>query len=141
MAANAIDVKAAIVSLIKGLPEATAEKWDTDWGYTKTPERTWVYVGEVNWDESHWVTNRTREELFKVKVAISVKRRLKTPEECEREVLRIASLIEMAVKADISLGVDAVKASDFTPRRMDSWPVDEFCEAQYEADIFVTARF
>lgn len=138
---NAIDVKAAIVALIKGLPEATAEKWDTDWGFSKTPDRTWIYCGAVDWDSSEWVTNRSREEIFRVKTVVNIKRRRSTPEQAEREATRIASLIEAAVKASPNFGDGAVVTSSFMPRKLDSFPADDFCEAQFEADISVTARF
>lgn len=138
---HAIDVKDSIVTLIRGLPEATAEKWDTDWGFARSPERTWVYCGEIEWESSQWVTNRSREEVFRAKVVFNVKRRRATPEDAEREVVRIAGLVESAVKATPNFGDGAVITSSFAPQRMDSWPADEFVEAQLEAHVRVVARF
>lgn len=138
---NAVDVKANLVTLIHGLPEADAEKWDIDWGFARTPERTWVYCGEIQWSDSTWVTNRSRQEIFTIKVVVNVKRRRATPEDVEREVTRIASLIEAAVKVNPNLGDAAVVTSGWVPQKMDSWPSDEFAEAQFEADVSVTARF
>lgn len=137
----ALDYKAALVAAIRDLPEAFTEKWDVDWGFSKNPERTWVYVGRVTWDTSTWATNRSRQETFKVQVAVNVRRRRMTPEKAERECLRIAGLIEAAVKANPQLGIGQVVSTDFTPTKADSFPGDDATEAQFEAEVWVTARF
>lgn len=138
---NAIDVKAQILAMIRDIPEAEAEDWDIDWGFSKSPERTWVYCGEINWDSSEWATNRSREEVFNVRVVVNIKRRRGTPEDLEREVVRIGALIEAGVKAAPQFGMGEVVTSGFIPRKMDSMPADEYGEAQLEADIRVVARF
>lgn len=138
---NALDCKSNIVSMIRGIPEATSEKWDIDWGFARTPERVWVYCGEVSWDESAWVTNRQREETFRVRVVVNIKRRRGTPEDAERDAMRVAGLVEGLVKTTPNLNDSAITLAEWVPKRMDCWPSDEFTEAQIEADIRVTARF
>lgn len=137
----ALDCKASLLGLIRGIPEATAEKWDIDWGFARTPERTWVYVGEVNWEASEWATNRGRTEQFTVKTVVNIKRRRGTPEDAEREAIRIVSLIESVVKQTPGLNVAGVISSDWIPKQLDSWPSDEFTEAQIECALRVSARF
>lgn len=138
---NAIECKAHIRDLIKSIPEATSEKWDVDWGFARTPERLWVYCGEIAWDESRWVTNRSREETFRVRIVVNLKRRRSTPEDAERDAIRIAGLIEGLIKTTPNLNDSAITLAEWVPRRLDCWPSDEFIEAQVEADIRVTARF
>lgn len=137
---NGLAAKGAVRDLITGLPEATSEKWHVTWGYHKAPERTWVYLGDVEYASSEWATNNQREEQFTVQGVINVKRRRGGPEETEHEVSRIAALIENAIDATRNLGLPAVVTCAFVPKRMGSYPSDEMCEAQLDFDVRVTAR-
>lgn len=138
---HAFAVKASVVALIKALPAAVTEKWDIDHGFSKSPERTWVYCGQITWESSEWVTNRSREEDFKVQLVINLKRRRSTPAAVEAECARIAGLIEAMVKANPNLGNASVITSGFEPKRLDAFPADDFVEGQYEAEIRAVARF
>lgn len=137
MAGNALDVKASVVTLVAALNPA----WDTSWGFKRSPDKTYVYIGEVQWEQSRWVTNRSLEESFNIKVVINHKTRRGTAESVERFALDVSEQIQAAVKANPNLGNAAVVTSVYRPRRADSWPSDDFVEAQVEGEINVTARF
>ena len=138
---TAYAVKAALFAAIRSLPEAAAEAWDIDFGFSKNPERTWVYCGGIDWESSEWVTNRTREEVYTITAVVNVKRRRATPADAEGEAVRIMGLIESYVNANNRLGVFGVELAELVPKKLDSMPSDDFCEAQFEASVRVTARF
>ena len=142
MGSNALAAKAAIRDIIAAIPAKTAEDWQLTWSYTKNLERTWVYVGKIVWDTSDWVSNRSREERFNVEVSVNLKRRRMTPEETEVEAGRIGALIEDAIKADpgLGIGLPLIVNSSVIPKRLDSWPADEMCEAQLDIDVQVIGR-
>lgn len=140
MATNALDVKAALRDLVKTQPELSG--YQITWGYpTRGPERRWVFVGEVLWDDSQWATLRSREETFNVSVVINCQLSAGTSEEVEREVQRMAAGIENGLKANPSLGVSSVVTSDFVPKKLASFPTDGAYEGQLECVLRVKARF
>lgn len=136
-ASNALDVKEAIFTQLK----AIGTDWDVTWGYTKSPGKTFVYLGQIEWESSEWVTNRSRREIFNVKVVMDFRRARGNPEKVEREVMAMGREIEEWVTNSPNLGIPSVIACGFVPKRMDSFPSDQDAEAQFEADIRVTARF
>lgn len=140
-ATTAPDVKRAILALIQALPDA--ETWDIDWGFQRNPERSWIMLGAIEWQSSEWVTNRTREEDYSITLVVNLKRRKATTEETETEAIDVMQAIEaqLHINANASLGVFGVTMAELVPKKLDSWPADEFCEAQFEATVHITARF
>lgn len=139
MSTNAFAVKAALRGMIKGLPALAG--YQVTWGYpTRNPERRWVFVGEVQWPDSQWVTNRSREEVFEVSVIVNCQLSGATSEEVEMELQRMAAGIEDGMKANPNLGIQSVVTSDFVPKKLTSFPSDQVYEGQFEAVVRVKAR-
>jgi hypothetical protein len=136
---NAFAAKAALRDMIKGLPALA--KYQVTYGYpTRDPERRWVFVGEVDWPESQWVTNRSREEVFEISVILNAQISGATSEEVEGELQRMAEGIEDGMKANPSLGLQTVVSSDFVPKKVTSFPSDQVYEGQFESVVRVKAR-
>jgi hypothetical protein len=99
-----------------------------------------VFVGEVHWPDSQWVTNRSREEVFEVSVIVNCQLSGATSEEVEGELQRMAAGIEDGMKAVPNLGIPSVVVTDFVPRKLSSFPSDQVYEGQFEAVVRVKAR-
>ena len=139
MATNAYAAKAALRDLIKARPELAG--YQITWGYpTRTPERRWIFVGEVHWEENQWINNRTREEVFTISTVINCQLSGGTSEEVELELQRMAEGIEDALKANPTLGIQGIVYSDFAPNKLTSFPSDQAYEGQLEAVLRVKAR-
>ncbi|WP_326827364.1 hypothetical protein [Streptomyces sp. NBC_01751] len=139
MSTNVFAVKAALRDMIKALPELAG--YQVTWGYpTRSPERRWVFVGEVFWPEAMWATNRSREEVFEVAVIVNCQLSAGTAEEVELELQRMAAGIEDGMKANPSLGNPKVVTSDFVPKKLVSFPGDQVYEGQFESVVRVKAR-
>ncbi|MFD3464801.1 hypothetical protein ACFWWM_00235 [Streptomyces sp. NPDC058682] len=125
--------------MIKALPELAG--YQVTWGYPmRNPERRWVFVGEVQWPDSQWVTNRSREESFEISVVVNCQLSGATSEEVESELQRMAAGIEDGMKASPNLGIQSVVTSDFVPKKLCSFPSDQVHEGQFEAVVRVKAR-
>jgi hypothetical protein len=125
--------------MIKGLPALAG--YQVTWGYpTRNPERRWVFVGEVMWPDSQWVTNRSREETFEVSVIVNAQISGATAEEVENELQRMAAGIEDGMKVTPNLGIQSVVTTDFVPKKLSSFPSDQVYEGQFEAIVRVKAR-
>lgn len=139
MSTNAFATKAALREMIKALPALAG--YQVTWGYpTRNPERRWVFVGEVQWPDSQWVTNRSREETFEISVIVNCQISGATAEEVELELQSMASGIEDGMKAKPNLGVQSVVTSDFVPKKLSSFPSDQVYEGQLESVVRVKAR-
>ncbi|MDT0472782.1 hypothetical protein RM863_11660 [Streptomyces sp. DSM 41014] len=139
MSTNAFEVKAAIRDLIKGRPELAG--YQVTWGFpTKNPERRWVFVGEVTWSESDWATLKSRQESFEISVVLNCQISGATAEQVETELQRMGAGVEDALKANPSLGIHSVVASDFVPKKLVSFPTDQAYEGQLETGVRVKAR-
>jgi hypothetical protein len=125
--------------MIKALPALAG--YQVTWGYpTRNPERRWVFVGEVMWPDSQWVTNRSREENFEISVIVNAQISGATSEEVEAELQRMAAGIEDGMKASPNLGIPSVVVTDFVPKKLQSFPSDQVYEGQFEAVVRVKAR-
>jgi hypothetical protein len=127
--------------MIKALPELAG--YQVTYGYpSRSPERRWVFVGEVNWPghSSQWATNRSREETFEIIVIVNCQISAATSEEVEQELQRMAEGIENGMKANPSLGLQSVITSDFVPVQVTSFPSDQVYEGQFESVVSVKAR-
>ncbi|MEU9975092.1 hypothetical protein [Streptomyces sp. NPDC051014] len=139
MSTNAFAVKGALRDMVKGLPALAG--YQVTWGFpTRNPERRWVFVGEVQWPDSHWVTNRGREEVFEISLVVNCQLSGATSEEVESELQRMAAGIEDGMKATANLGIQSVVTSDFVPKKLSSFPSDQVYEGQFEAVVRVKAR-
>lgn len=139
MSTNAFAAKAALRDMIKALPALAG--YQVTWGYpTRNPERRWVFVGEVMWPDSQWVTNRSREETFEVSVIVNAQISGATAEEVENELQTMAAGIEDGMKATPNLGIQSVVTTDFVPKKLSSFPSDQVYEGQFEAIVRVKAR-
>lgn len=139
MSTNAFAAKAALRDMIKALPALAG--YQVTWGYpTRNPERRWVFVGEVMWPDSQWVTNRSREESFEISVIVNCQISGATSEEVESELQRMAAGIEDGMKSTPNLGIPSVVVTDFVPKKLASFPSDQVYEGQFEAIVRVKAR-
>lgn len=139
MATNVFAVKTALRDLAKAQPELSG--YQVTYGFpVRAPERRWVFVGEVSWEDSEWATNRKREEVFEVTTVINCQMSGATSEEVERELQRMAAGIEDGLKANPSLGIAAVVTTDFIPKKLVSFPSDQVYEGQLECALRVKAR-
>lgn len=139
MSTNAFAVKGALRDMIKALPALAG--YQVTWGYpARNPERRWVFVGEVQWPDSQWATNRSREEVFEVSVIVNCQLSGGTAEEVERELERMSAGIEDGLKASPNLGIQSVVTSDFVPKKLSSFPSDQVFEGQLESIVRVKAR-
>ncbi|MBT2541945.1 hypothetical protein J7E99_14830 [Streptomyces sp. ISL-44] len=139
MSTNAFAFKGALRDMIKALPDLAG--YQVTWGYPmRNPERRWVFVGEVQWPDSQWATNRSREEVFEISVVVNCQLSAATSEEVESELQRMAAGIENGMKASPNLGIQSVVTSDFIPKKLSSFPSDQVYEGQFEAVVRVKAR-
>jgi hypothetical protein len=139
MSTNAFAVKGALRDMIRALPALAG--YQVTWGYpTRNPERRWVFVGEVQWPESQWATNRSREEVFEISVIVNAQISGATAEEVENELQAMAAGIENGMKATPNLGIQSVVTSDFVPKKLASFPSDQVYEGQLESVVRVKAR-
>lgn len=139
MSTNAFAFKGALRDTIKALPALAG--YQITWGYPmRNPERRWVFVGEVQWPDSQWVTNRSREEVFEISVVVNCQLSAATSEEVESELQRMAAGIENGMKVSPNLGIQSVVTSDFIPKKLSSFPSDQVYEGQFEAVVRVKAR-
>lgn len=140
MRTKAFDVKKRVVDLAKALPTVVGDRVQTTYGWpTSAPERRWVMVGEVTWDDSEWVTNRSRQEIFSIAILFNVQMTRGTAEEVEQAAVKLGQEFEETVMADPGFAGLAV-TSNLIPRKLASWPSDGVFEANYEASLRVTAR-
>jgi hypothetical protein len=136
---NAFAFKGALRDMIKALPDLAG--YQVTWGYPmRNPERRWVFVGEVQWPDSQWATNRSREEVFEISVVVNCQLSAATSEEVESELQHMAAGIENGMKASPNLGIQSVVTSDFIPKKLSSFPSDQVYEGQFEAVVRVKAR-
>jgi hypothetical protein len=136
---NAFAAKAALRDLIKGRPELAG--YQVTWGFpTRSPERRWVFVGEVQWSDSEWATLKSRSEAFEISVVLNCQMSGGTSEEVELELQTMAAGIEDALKANPSLGIQSVVSTDFVPKKLMSFPTDQAYEGQLETNVRVKAR-
>lgn len=139
MSSNAVEIKHALKALIHSLPDF--QDVQVTYGVPNTFDKRWFNIGRITWDSSEWVTNRSREESFSIEVGVSVVQSAGSAESTELEAMRLAGVIEDAIKAAPSFGNPRVVTSGFKPARLNSFPNDpEGFEAQYECAISVTAR-
>jgi hypothetical protein len=125
--------------MIKALPALSG--YQVTWGFpSRNPERRWVFVGEVSWPDSQWVTLRSREESFEISVVVNCQMSGGTAEQVELELQDMAAGIEDGMKANPSLGIQSVIASDFIPKKVMSFPTDQAYEGQFESVVRVKAR-
>ena len=139
---NQIAAKTAVQNIIKARPEYTSENWQVLWGPFKSPERTFFFIGRTEWDQdrTRWVTNRNRDEEFRIRVVLNLKRRRATAEQVEAEAMRIYELVEDAIHATKNLGLPNVISSGVVPDHVDTFPVDDQVECQLTFDVWVKAR-
>ncbi|MFI8237602.1 hypothetical protein ACIF83_10175 [Streptomyces sp. NPDC085866] len=139
MSTNAFAFKGALRDMIRALPALAG--YQVTWGYpTRSPERRWVFVGEVQWPDSQWATNRSREEVFEISVVVNAQISGATAEEVENELQVMAAGIEDGMKSNPSLGIHSVVSSDFVPKKVSSFPSDQVYEGQLESVVRVKAR-
>ncbi|WP_144121127.1 hypothetical protein [Catellatospora sichuanensis] len=141
MTTRAPAVKSFLRDLLTDMPMTSADKLQVSYGYpVRSVERKWTFVGEITWDEIRWVTNRSREETFSITVGFSAQITGGTPEEVENYVTAMASDFEAELAANPGMSGLAI-TSIFTPKRMNSWPVDPaLYEAQFETVVTATCR-
>jgi hypothetical protein len=129
MSTNAFAFKGALRDMIRALPALSG--YQVTWGYpVRDPERRWVFVGEIHWPDSQWVTNRSREEVFEISLVVNAQISGATAEEVESELQRMAAGIEDGMKSKPNLGVQSVVSSDFVPKKVSSFPTDQAYEGQ-----------
>jgi hypothetical protein len=134
----------AVKALLKEWAEAQDIKArdgvQVTYGYpTREPERRWIGLGDVQWESSEWVTNRSREEVFSVTIIFDVLMAAGTAEEAEQYALAMSAEFEATVKANPNLDGLAV-TSGYQPTRLKSWTQATGYEAQYETEVTATCR-
>lgn len=139
MANNALAVKAAFKAAVDGIPALS--QIQRTWSYPmREPERRWVLVGEITWQSSEWVTNRSREETFSIALLVNVQMTAATPEEAEKAAGAIAASIEDVLNQAPKI-IPTVVTAGLHPKRLVSFPSTDAYEAQFEAEAVFTARF
>jgi hypothetical protein len=139
MATTAFDTKKALHALIQGRPELA--KYQVTYGFpARAPERRWVFVGEVTWEDSMWATNRSREETYQISCVFNCQISGATSLDVEEELRAMAAGVEEAVKASVNLGISDVYFTDFVPQKLVSFPSDQVYEGQFECSLRVKAR-
>jgi hypothetical protein len=136
---NAIDAKQALIDMLKACP--SLEGVETTWGFPSgnTP-KAWCYVGKIVWSDSEWVSNRKRQETFRITVVFNVQDFAADAETAEKHVKSLADDAEAALDANPKLGLPQIVTSGFDPKRLGSWPIPDGTEAQYEVEIEFVAR-
>lgn len=133
-------VKAYLLGIAQALPVMAEQQFDVTFGWpSRLPERRWVVAGDTTWDRSEWVTNRSREESFRVLFGFCVLIKGGSAQEAEECASLVAASFEDALRADPGLGGLAVTSS-FEPRDLKSWPVDSGFEAQFQTEVSATCR-
>lgn len=140
MSTKALAVKKAIRDILEASPTLTAQEVQVTYGFpTRNPQRKWAFVGDITWQDTEWVTNRSRSEGFAITVIFNVQFANGTPEDAEEYVISLATEFEAALKANPSLSGLCV-STDFNPKSLRCWPVDGAHEAQYETEVHAACR-
>jgi hypothetical protein len=139
MANSAIQVKAAFKSRVDAIPSLAQVQ--RTWTYpTREPERRWVMIGGISWDSSEWATNRSREETFRIAVAVNLQMTAATAEEAETAAAALMADIEDILDSAPKI-IPSVVTAGFMPKSLLSIPSTEAIEAQFEGEAVFTARF
>lgn len=139
MANSAIQVKEAFKARVDLIPSLA--KVQRTWTYpTREPERRWVMVGGISWDSSEWATNRSREETFRIAVAVNLQMTAATAQEAETTAAALMAEIEDVLNEAPKI-IPSVVTAGFHPKSLLSIPSAETIEAQFEAEAVFTARF
>lgn len=139
MATSALAVKSALKAEIDSVE--TDGNLEVTWGFPKKePAKRWCIVGDIKWDTSEWITNRGKNESYKIVVDVWVRITGGTAQEAETQAEAYESLIEDALKANPKVGVSNVITSSFIPVELQSWPQDDGGEARFKCEFAVTAR-
>lgn len=140
MTTKSLAVKLFLRDILKSSDFMTQESIQVTYGFpTRAPERKWALVGEIRWNNAEWVTNRSRAEEFTIAVAFNVMMGGGTSEESEAYVIAMGEEFERVLKANPGLS-GLCTSTDFVPRSLRSWPIDQAYEAQYETEVSAKCR-
>jgi hypothetical protein len=137
---RAIAVKVALKAIADKQPIVSRDRIHVTYGFpTREPDRRWIAIGQIDWSDASWSTNRSRTESFSVTVVFSVVMRGGTSREAEAYAAEMARDFETALSADPSIRGLCI-TSGFIPRTIKSWPADGAYEAQFETQVTATCR-
>ena len=140
MSSKVIVIKTAVVSGLQALPDL--EGVQVEWGVPiREPQRTWVMVGDAEWQNDEWSTNRTREETIRFSIIVETQELSGTAQTTETKVAALGGAIEDWIKANPGFGIGGMVTSNFTPGRLLSWPADQMYAAQMHGELVIKAQF
>lgn len=140
MDSKALEAKRFIYDLLRNDSTLGAEKFDVSWSWPAGgPPGRWVMVGRIQWQDTEWATNRSRTERFTVSVLFNVMLLAANAEEAETYVRDMARAFETALSADPGMG-GLLISSTVRPGALDSQPMPEGFEAQFELEVECQAR-
>lgn len=140
MGSKALEVKRYIFDMLRADETLAAERFEVTWGWpAKGPPARWVNVGRVNWGETEWATNRNRNERFTVAVGFNVQMLAANAEEAEAFIRDAARTFEQTISNDQHLGGLCI-STILSPSVLDSQPLPEGYEAQFELEVSCQAR-
>ncbi|MFE4355108.1 hypothetical protein [Kitasatospora sp. NPDC056800] len=137
MTVHALAVKRGLIDHLMVAPGLSA--FQVSWSFPRNPGRYWVMVGKIDWQDSHWVTNRQTETVYDIHTVVSVAVPGADAEKVESSALQAAEAIRLSLVSDPSVGGIAI-SSVFVPDRLISWPTPDGHEAQWEGTVRITAR-
>jgi len=127
-------IKALIDTALTGTPVGVT------YGPVRSPEAAWCMVGRIAYDKTEWaaIGARRRSETFTVAVLVNYKASGRSCPEAEAAVIDWVNLIEDALRADVSLGGLTVAGVALIPTSLNSQPLPDASEAQWEGVIRVS---
>lgn len=105
----------------------------------ETPEKRWLLIGQIEWDQSDWVTNRSRLEVFNITVMLDCvlfATDALTSEQYTRDLL---ADFETSLKGDPTMN-GLLVTSSFRPVKLNGWPTPDGYEVQFEGEMVCQAR-
>jgi hypothetical protein len=138
---KAVAVKQSLRDLLDGMPIVSTDKVQVTYGFPlRDPDRRWAVVGEIHWESTEWVTNRSRQEQFTVAVIFSVIMSAVKSEDVEQYAVSMGAAFDQSLRDNPSLNGLCV-TTGFSPKALKSWPQDTTAyEAQFETEVRAVCR-
>lgn len=141
MATKALEIKRRLKVICEELPAVIAAKAQVSHGHPNgDPERRSVQILKVEWEESQWKTNRSREERLACNVRFLAYVLGGTALDAEEAAIALSDGFEDYIKNNPTLGITGVLNSDCVPREFDSAPATDGWVAGIDYEVRVTAR-
>lgn len=141
-ASNAIAVKTSVFNALAAATGLSAAKVTYGLPGRGDLSDTSVLVGHVKYDKSEWVTNRTREETFRIEVISEVHITAADAQSAELAVAALSDVVEDYFATSPTFNLPSLVITNYSPGEIVSGPLDQNkYAARVHGELTVTARF